>query len=698
MKTLKFVILLFFILIATINTKSQCNGIQSFTISPQPTNGEYVAGTVVSVCYSMNGWTQFNSNWIDGFLITLGSGWTNLTPGTSPINCNGGGGQWIWLSNSIVFGSNTIGPGWYFDLQSDGNPTNDYGDNGTTCIWSFCFTVKVTQNCTPQSLLIQVTAGADGTWGSWTQTGCPTEPIILFNGTSQSTTIVPPTVINQTTYCVGDNASPLTATGLPGNTLLWYTTPTGGVGQSSITPSTITEGITTYYVSQVFTCGESPRVPTTVIVYPKPIIQNYTDTICSGTAFNLTPSNAPPTTIIPSGTLYTWTVTPNPNISGYSDETIGQSFISQTLINNTTTPQIVTYNITPNGPNCIGNTFSLEVFVNPTPVATQPNNITICNSLYTTQFVLNNPPSVGEINWTNDNTSIGLSQSGNNTIPSFLTINSTQSSVTSNITIIPSYNNCIGLPVSFNITVTPRFLLGDDLEIDSCYNSAVNLNLLYNTTNLITNWTLNNNPVINAEHIITSGNYQLIATNSANCSDTVIVRINILPKVVANAGQDTIAVLGQPHQLIGSGGISFLWTPTSPIISLSTISNPVVILYQDQSFYLETKDIGGCKGFDTVFVKVYEGPEYYIPNSFTPNNDGLNDIFRPIPVGIISTDYFRIYNRYGQLLFQTNSWLKGWDGTYKGNPQQNGTYIWMIKGSDNRGKPIQKKGTVILIR
>ena len=113
---------------------------------------------------------------------------------------------------------------------------------------------------------------------------------------------------------------------------------------------------------------------------------------------------------------------------------------------------------------------------------------------------------------------------------------------------------------------------------------------------------------------------------------------------------------------------------------------------------METKDIGGCKGFDTVFVKVYKGPEYYLPNSFTPNNDGVNDIFRPIPVGIVSTEYFKIYNRNGLLLFQTNIWLKGWDGKYNGMSQPIGTYVWLIKGVDKRGNVIEKKGTVVLIR
>jgi gliding motility-associated-like protein len=88
---------------------------------------------------------------------------------------------------------------------------------------------------------------------------------------------------------------------------------------------------------------------------------------------------------------------------------------------------------------------------------------------------------------------------------------------------------------------------------------------------------------------------------------------------------------------------------------------------------------GHCLGFDTVFVRVYQGPQYYTPTAFTPNGDGLNDFFRAIPVEVTEIEYFRIFNRYGQLLFQTNKWLKGWDGTYQGKKQPMGTYVWTAK-------------------
>ena len=103
-------------------------------------------------------------------------------------------------------------------------------------------------------------------------------------------------------------------------------------------------------------------------------------------------------------------------------------------------------------------------------------------------------------------------------------------------------------------------------------------------------------------------------------------------------------------------------------------------------------------GTDSVFLQVYNGPTYYVPNSFTPNGDGLNDIFRAIPVGIAYTEWFRVFNRYGELVFQTNRWLKGWDGTYLGKKQPAGTYVWIVKGMDRNGKIVEQKGTVTIIQ
>ena len=86
----------------------------------------------------------------------------------------------------------------------------------------------------------------------------------------------------------------------------------------------------------------------------------------------------------------------------------------------------------------------------------------------------------------------------------------------------------------------------------------------------------------------------------------------------------------------------------------------------------------GCTDYDTVYIRVFKGPTFYVPTAFTPNGDGLNDIFRPTAVGIASMDYFRVYDRYGVMVYETNYMTKGWDGKYKGVNQNIGNYVWTI--------------------
>jgi gliding motility-associated-like protein len=152
-----------------------------------------------------------------------------------------------------------------------------------------------------------------------------------------------------------------------------------------------------------------------------------------------------------------------------------------------------------------------------------------------------------------------------------------------------------------------------------------------------------------------------------------------------------------PHQLFGSGGVTYSWSPGS-LLNNPNLKNPVAIISGDTKFVLTVSDNAGCTAKDTVLVKAYVGPAYYIPNAFTPNGDGLNDIFRAIPPGITKTEFFRIFNRWGQLLFETRQYLKGWDGTSVGKPQPEGSYVWQIRGIDKYGKIIEMKGTVVLIR
>ena len=174
---------------------TQCNGTQTFTLTPPPVNNTYNPGQVVTLCYTMNSYTQSNFNYLEGFDLNLGPGWSSVVPQTAPANCGGNssGGQWLWVSSvtSTATPVTTVGPGYFFDLNNDGNPGNDFGDNNTNnCSWTFCVTLTVANGCTPQNLLIQVTAGSDGVWGSYNSTSCDALfPNTVFNGTINVTSI-----------------------------------------------------------------------------------------------------------------------------------------------------------------------------------------------------------------------------------------------------------------------------------------------------------------------------------------------------------------------------------------------------------------------------------------------------------------------------------------------------------------------------
>jgi gliding motility-associated-like protein len=106
----------------------------------------------------------------------------------------------------------------------------------------------------------------------------------------------------------------------------------------------------------------------------------------------------------------------------------------------------------------------------------------------------------------------------------------------------------------------------------------------------------------------------------------------------------------------------------------------------------------GC--FDTAIQKIIVPNSCYIavPNAFTPNNDGLNDQLYPLNAYKARDLLFRVYNRVGQLVFETTDWTKRWDGRFKGQPADLGTYVWILTYTNiDTGKFIQQKGTTILL-
>jgi gliding motility-associated-like protein len=245
---------------------------------------------------------------------------------------------------------------------------------------------------------------------------------------------------------------------------------------------------------------------------------------------------------------------------------------------------------------------------------------------------------------------------------------------------------------------------GNDTAI--CYNTAAQLNGTFKGATFL--WSpanhLNNPNIINpvATPSLTTS-FVLTVYDTIGCPkpgrDTVIV--TVLPKVKAFAGRDTSVVVGQELQFNGSGGVGYFWSPPTGLSS-TIISNPIG-LYSPEidsvRYKLLVTDQAGCSDSAFVLVKVFKTHPYiFVPTAFTPNNDGLNDVVRPIAVGIQKIKYFSIYNRWGQMVFTTTVNGYGWDGKIAGKPQNSGTFVWMVSAIDYTGKPFFLKGTVTLIR
>lgn len=176
------------------------------------------------------------------------------------------------------------------------------------------------------------------------------------------------------------------------------------------------------------------------------------------------------------------------------------------------------------------------------------------------------------------------------------------------------------------------------------------------------------------------------------------MRLYVLDEIFAFAGRDTAVVTGQPLQLSATGASFFTWSPPFGL-TRTDIPNPIATLSQNMTYYLRAINEQGCFDIDSINITVFKtAPDIFVPNAFTPGGS-RNNLFRPAATpGISRLDFFRVYNRWGQLVFTTSEIGRGWDGTIGGKPQSSGTYVWIVQGKDFTGRTVAKKGTMVLIR
>jgi large repetitive protein len=504
-----------------------------------------------------------------------------------------------------------------------------------------------------------------------------------------------PITISPKIYCQNAIATPLTASG---TNLLWYTTATGGTGLvAAPIPATNIATNTNYYVTQSTAGCESPRALLSVNITATPAAPTVISPVqyCPGDPTIPLTSNA-------TGTNLLWYTTA---IGGVGSTTAP----TPSSANTGTVSYYVSQSTSIASGGCEGPRAEIKVIVinNALTVSILPTDSTICEGK-TIRIVPNVVPEATSYEWR----AVGVP---NSTIDNRFTKIATVSPVDTCTYILKATLGGCSTEAQMKVNVIWKPIIDAGLPKAICMDSSIflkgivtrkssdSIDYIWSSAPVIdTSIASPNNistfasPKISTRYTIT---YKTKPTYGCDFSESSTVKIAVQPIVKAFAGNDTIAVKGAPHKLHGEGGLNYTWSsPTGLSITNASSQNAFVTLNNDANFKLKVTDGVGCVGFDEIFIKVYEGPKYYIPNSFTPNGDGLNDIFRVIPAGIANTVYFRVFNRWGEILFETNQWLKGWDGSFKGKPQPNGTYVWMIKGTDKDNKKIELSGTVLLIR
>ena len=365
----------------------------SFTSSPLPTNGTYACGETVTFCYTVTNWNSANTNWFHGIAIDFGPGWdmSTLVLGAVPATCGGSGGTWGWYDSVTGTATTNIGPqgpGFFFDLDNDGDPGNNFGDFCVGAVnWQFCWTISVLSppDCVNGlDLGVSVNSFGDSETGSWSSQGCHNDPVVVS----------PPAVILACNVSAGVGASldicassptadlSLLLGGAPTAGGVW-TDPSSAPHSSMFDPNVDVSGDYTYTVTSLAPpCSSQAIVSVTLQQQPDAGTDGSITTCASDAAVSLfallggTPD--------PGGT---WT---DPN-GGASTGSFDPSFDGT---------GVYVYDLIGTAP-CLSAQASVTVTVNPSPNAGSDGVLNICSNGNPTDLftLLGGAPAPGGV-WT----------------------------------------------------------------------------------------------------------------------------------------------------------------------------------------------------------------------------------------------------------------------------------------------------------
>ena len=189
----------------------------------------------------------------------------------------------------------------------------------------------------------------------------------------------------------------------------------------------------------------------------------------------------------------------------------------------------------------------------------------------------------------------------------------------------------------------------------------------------------------------------MVTVANSQCAGTDSITVTVMPQPVVDLGPDITIEKGTQVTLNASTTATiFSWNPSANL-SCSTCQAVDVTPESTTTFYVNVTDTNGCSANDFVTVFVQAAFSIYVPNAFTPNNDLHNNIF--YVYGENLKDFtLRIYDRWGEMIFESKDISTGWDGTYKGVPLPIGTYLYTVQFTGENSGPEMRSGALNLIR
>jgi gliding motility-associated-like protein len=193
--------------------------------------------------------------------------------------------------------------------------------------------------------------------------------------------------------------------------------------------------------------------------------------------------------------------------------------------------------------------------------------------------------------------------------------------------------------------------------------------------------------------------YKVVLTNSYGCKDSAMININVFKKAFVSAGTDKTILAGDTVLLDGlvkGTAVNYAWA-SGGNVAVDQIIQPQVSPIAETNYTLSASSTLGCgNSSSTITVHVYK--DAFMASAFSPNADGLNDVYHVFKLDSYQLISFAIFNRFGRKVFSTVSATDGWDGTFRGEPQATGYYIYYLEMKHVSGRKIKRKGSMLLLR